>query len=52
MTILVPSDKNEDDDLADSTGDWLILGDRSILLSTGDLTKCTCETDDFLCIPE
>jgi hypothetical protein len=51
IAILVSSNEDEDDDLADSTGDWLILGDCSILLSTRDLTKCICEVDDFLCIP-
>lgn len=28
--------------------EWCILGDTSILFSSGDLPNCTCKVDDFL----
>jgi len=51
--VLVSSGKVEDDnpahgDLLCLALEWRILGDATILFSSGDLTNCTFEADDFL----
>jgi len=51
--VLVSSGKVEDDnpahgDLWCLALEWHILGDATILFSSGDLTNCTFEVDDFL----